>query len=304
MADTKNTTKRRKTPTKKKLEETTRIRIDKDRIEDFDSLDTSFLEGRVKEKAKRDKKYKKNLLREKNSKSFDFSIITNILSILILLAVIIALIFVLLNNTKTTTNKIKKENSSVKENIIVDDNYLFIGDFNTEKLNFDELDYHYNKIFDANYTSSELLNNIDSIYRYNPSIVFIEIGINDLNNGINEAEITTNLSEIIDGIKKHRKYTKIYIESIYPINNNLESYDDSIINREVTNEKIISLNKMIEELTKDKKVEFINIYDRLLDKDNLDEKYTDNGIYLNEEGYGKVLSILQREIDNEHVKDD
>ena len=60
---------------------------------------------------------------------------------------------------------------------------------------------------------------------------------------------------------------------------------------------------MIEELTKDKKVEFINIYDKLLDKDSLDEKYTDNGIYLNEEGYGKVLSILQREIDNEHVKD-
>ena len=303
MANTKNTTKRRKTPTKKKLEETTRIRIDKDRIEDFDSLDTSFLEGRVKEKAKRDKKYKKNLLREKNSKSFDFSIITNILSILILLCIIIALIFVLLNNTKTTTNKIKKENNPIKEKIIVDDNYLFIGDFNTEKLNFDELDYHYNKIFDANYTSSDLLNNIDSIYRYNPSIVFIEVGINDLNNGVNEAEITTNLSEIIDGIKKHRKYTKIYIESIYPINNNLESYDDTIINREVTNEKIISLNKMIEELTKDKKVEFINIYDKLLDKDSLDEKYTDNGIYLNEEGYGKVLSILQREIDNEHVKD-
>ena len=37
---------------KKELEQTTRIRIDKDRLNDYDSLDTSFLEGRLDKKSK------------------------------------------------------------------------------------------------------------------------------------------------------------------------------------------------------------------------------------------------------------
>lgn len=301
MANSKKTTKR-KTPSKSKLDITTRIRIDNDRLNDFDSLDTSFLEGRVEQKAKKDKKYKKKLLTSKNKKSIDLSIITNILSVLVLLGIIVGIVFLFFNNASTSNKKVKREKPVVEE-IKIDDNYLFVGDFNTERLDFNELDYHYVKVSGDGLKTSDLLENItDYIYHYNPSIVFIELGINDLNSGVNEADITTTLSEVIDGIKENRKYAKIYIESIYPINNTIEGYDPNILSSDLDNNKISSLNKLLEDLSKDKKVGFINIYDKLIEEGNLNTKYTDNGIYLNEEGYRKVLNLLQKEIDKENAK--
>ena len=294
---------KKRTPRKIKesIENTTRIRIDKERLNDVDSLDTSFLEGRV------DAKSKKKVLNSKpvKRKSVDLSILRNvILTVLFIVLLVVAVLALLNRSTDSSKPKVKKvtEEKVVK---IVDDNYIFVGDFHTDNLNFEDLDYHYTKLNNQDYKTEDLLNNLeDLVYRYNPSIVFIELGFNDLKDGVEAVDTVTNLSEIIDNIKKNRTYTKIYIESIYPINTDIENFDEDLINENVTNERINNLNEMIEELAKDKKVEYIDVYKELSLNDKLNEEYTDNGVYLNTNGYEKVLKLLKKVVDNNEIDED
>ena len=61
---------------------------------------------------------------------------------------------------------------------------------------------------------------------------------------------------------------------------------------------------MIEELAKDKKVEYIDVYKKLFLNDKLNEEYTDNGVYLNTNGYEKVLKLLKKVVDNNEIDED
>ena len=61
---------------------------------------------------------------------------------------------------------------------------------------------------------------------------------------------------------------------------------------------------MIEELAKDKKVEYIDVYKELSLNDKLNEEYTDNGVYLNTNGYEKVLKLLKKVVDNNEIDED
>ena len=295
--NTKKTVKTKKrVPNKVKeaIENTTRIRIDKDRLNDTASLDTSFLEGRV------DAQSRKRVLnsKPKNKKAIDLTILRNVILMVILLTLLILTVLALMNHStsKTKEPKVKKvkEEKIVK---IVDDNYLFVGDSYISNLNFDELDYHYNKLSDDNYTTEDVLNNINDIYRYNPSVVIIEVGRNDLEKGTEEVDIVTNMSEIIDGIKKNRLYAKIYVESLYPINTEVEGFDSENYNESINNERITGLNDMLKELAKDKKIEYIDAYKKMIVEDKLNSEYTDDGLSLNENGYVESWNLIRKVVD-------
>ena len=225
----KNTTRRKRVDeTKKQLESTTRIRIDKERLNDIDSLDTSFLEGRV------DAQNKKKVLnsKAKKEKSFDFTILRNVIGVAILIVLLILVVLALMNHSSDGNKKVRiKKVTEEKIVEVVDDNYLFVGDFHTNELNFDELDYHYTKLVDDSCVTEDVLNGIDTIYRYNPSIVFIELGINDLDSNTESVDTITNLSEIIDGIKELCDDKKVeYIDV------NKELLDDDKLNEEYTDD--------------------------------------------------------------------
>ena len=292
----KGTTKKKRVSNKIKetIENTTKIRIDKERLNDTSSLDTSFLEGRV------DAQSRRKVLNSKvsNKKSIDLSIFRNIVIMILLLVLLIVTVLTLMNHSTTEVKEPKvKKVKEEKTVTIVDNNYLFVGDRYTEGLNFEDLDYHYTKLVDTNYTTEDVLNEIDSIYRYNPSKVFIELGIVDLKNGAESIDIVTNLSEIIDGIKKNRTYAKIYVESIYPINTEIEGFEGE------ANERIVNLNKLIKELAKDKDVEYIDVYNKLVLYDKLNTEYTEDGESLNEQGYEQVWNLLRKVVDENGGKE-
>ena len=278
---------------KEKLENTTRIRVDKERLDDTTSLDTSFLEGRV------DAQSKRKVLNSKasNKKTLDFTILRNIVLILFLIILLVLVVLALMRHSTSEPKEVVKKVKEEKIVNMVDDNYIFIGDSHTVNLNFDDLDYHYTKLADDNYTVEDVLDNIEDVYRYNPSVVFIELGYNDLNEDLENVDIVTNLSEIIDGIKENRPYAKIYVESVYPINSEIETFDSDLVNEKVNNENITDLNSMIKSLSKDKKVNYIDIYKEISLDDKLNEEYTDNGLSLNERGYEKVWNLLRKVVD-------
>lgn len=276
------------------IENTTKIRIDKDRLNDTSSLDTSFLEGRV------DAQSRRKVLNSKssNKKTIDLTILRNILLMVLLLVLLIITVLALMKHS-TNEPKEEKVKEVEKEKIVtkMDNSYLFVGDSYVNNLNFEELDFHYIKISDDNYTTEDILNDIETIYRYNPSHIFIEVGMNDLKTGVEDNEIVTNISEIIDGIKENRPYAKIYLESIYPINTEMEEFDQESLPRNISNEYIMNINDMLKELSNDKKIEYLDIYKDLIEDEELNTEYTNDGVSLNNTGYEEVWNLIRKVVD-------
>ena len=272
-----------------------------DRFKDIDNLDTSFVDGKLKRK-----KLSKDLeeiekervaiddVPPRVRKHYDYKKI--VIPILFLL---VGLIVGFLIAYTPNENKTEKEEKTV--NTVVDDNYLFVGDFYFNQYDIEE-SFIQTKFVNNNKeenTSSDILENINSnIYQYNPSDVFILIGINDLDQGILSGEINDNIKSIIKGIKENRSGAKIYVLSLLPINDS----DNEIIKKKyisnLSNKEIVDTNSLIEKTCENEKVEYVDIYNELVDEDGLlNIKYTTNGLYLNDVGYQMITDVL-----NDYIK--
>lgn len=271
------------------------VRMDKERINDIETLDTSFLEGRITKKKNKD-------VREKilNNKDNKYGKYLKLGLVVLAIVVVIVGVYFFIKGIGKQLDKIeyKSEHKDIVTpsptiEVDMDNNYLFIGTFNTNRLDFND-DYHYIKVSEDNYNTNHILDDMTTqVYRYNPTYVFIELGINELYVESNK-DFVDRLGKIIDGIKENRPYAKIYVESIYPINRNDENFDNTLIKEYIDNEMIYTVNKDIKKMVESKEVEYLDLYSLLIEDDNLINDYTDNGVYLNDRGLKVVYDEINK----------
>lgn len=279
--------------TKKVVEDTTRIRITEDRINDADSIDVSFIDGN------KNKINKEKILKEKKDHSFLYGILKTLVLFLIV-AVLFVFAFMYARDNNLLENvfhikpqvKVKVEEKEVKT---MDYNYVFIGDYHTEGLEFDNFYKPYVKISNDSYTTSDILDDLkENIYVYNPTHVFIELGSNDLVDENSISELVNNLKRIVRGIQNNRSLATIYVESLYPVNDTVDDF-----NSDISIELIKKTNIEIKSMCKDLDINYIDMYEELVEDDLLKKEYTDDGIKLNSDGYKKVFKVINRYIENE-----
>lgn len=225
-------------------------------------------------------------------------LITRRSKLIFIINIILLIICVIISSLFCLTIKSNKQENPYDIKVKNNDNFVFLGDSITDwypiKELYDDLPIINSGV--AGYTTDDILENLDDMVTiYNPTKVFILIGTNDIEKDKSEEEISKNIKKIVDNILKKRPNTKIYIESIYPINNT----DDEKINHDMVgkrdNKKIRNINKKIKKYCESKNYTYINMYDELLDKDgNLDLKYTEEGLHLTDLGYLKVTKVLYR----------
>lgn len=190
----------------------------------------------------------------------------------------------------------KEKEKTKKDEINKYENIVFLGDSITEFYPIDEIygDLPIIKSGIAGYRTDDLLPKLEEmVYRYNPTSVYLLIGTNDLlwNKDEDKEKAISNIKKIVENIKNNRKKTKIYIESIYPVNVDSDSTRNMVGYRE--NETIIEVNKEIEEYCRENNYIYINMYDELTDEDgNLNKKYTNDGLHPNSLGYAKITRVL------------
>ena len=175
----------------------------------------------------------------------------------------------------------------------MDDNYLFLGDSITYIY---KLDKYYQDLPVVNSgingdTAEGILKDMEErVYRYNPSKVFLLIGTNQIEKESVE-EVYDSIIKIINKIHSNRRYAKIYVESVYPVNVNI----DSSMVKGRDNEKIKKLNKKLEKYCVEHELTYINLYDKLVDKDgNFDESYTYDGLHPNDNGYKVITKEIKK----------
>lgn len=123
-----------------------------------------------------------------------------------------------------------------------------------------------------------------------PAKVFILIGINDISRNIPDSVILNNYKKIVAEIKTRSPRTKIYFQTLMPVNNEFTQFK----NHYNKDEHIGWLNEQIKILGKKEKFTVIDLHPYFLNADKkLDKKYTEEGLHLNAEGYKLWAKILK-----------
>jgi lysophospholipase L1-like esterase len=139
-----------------------------------------------------------------------------------------------------------------------------------------------------------VLERLDEVTAGKPAKVFVLIGINDMARNIPDSVILANYEKIIHRIKKESPATRIYFNTLLPVNNSFP--DKNHFNKD---EHIAALNAGLRKIAAREKITLIDIHDHFLDKDKkLDKQYTYDGLHLNAAGYTHWASLLKPHIAN------
>ncbi len=121
--------------------------------------------------------------------------------------------------------------------------------------------------------------------------LFILCGVNDISQDYDNDYIYNNYKKIVHRVKTESPDTKIYFQSLLPVNNSFGRYK-KLTGKE---KQIEQLNKKIKKLCKDEDIQFINLYPSfLISKRLLDPRYTTDGLHLIEPGYDVWVSIIRK----------
>ncbi|KAB8317403.1 G-D-S-L family lipolytic protein [Tolypothrix campylonemoides VB511288] len=140
-------------------------------------------------------------------------------------------------------------------------------------------------------TTDLILNRLDTILASQPQKVFLMVGINDLlglGKTVKTIEQTILVySAILTEFKNKLPNTKVFIQSVLPVNNKTTRYWQD-------NNNILQLNLQLKNLAKEFSYEYIDVYSHLSDSEQkLDICYTEDGLHLNGRGYLKWKQAVE-----------
>jgi lysophospholipase L1-like esterase len=136
-----------------------------------------------------------------------------------------------------------------------------------------------------------VLERLDEVTEGKPAKVFILIGINDIARNIPDSVILQNYQKIITRIKKASPSTKIYFQTLMPVNNEFTQFK-SHYNKD---EHILYVNEELRKMAAREKITLIDLHPHFLNADKkLDKRYTEEGLHINAEGYKVWAGILKK----------
>jgi lysophospholipase L1-like esterase len=145
-------------------------------------------------------------------------------------------------------------------------------------------------------TSVELLENLDAhVLNLEPKKLFLLIGTNDLGNGASAEDTAETIKKICVKIPTVCPETKIYLISVYPVDNSREAGRTFQGPAVRNNEAIRRLNHLLQKYSGSiAGLEFLDIHSLLANNEgNIQEAYSTDGLHLSIEGYQLVTSFLK-----------
>ena len=167
---------------------------------------------------------------------------------------------------------------------------VFLGDSLTESF---DLQKHFgrndlrNRGMSGDLTD-HVLYRLEEITNARPAKVFIMIGINDITQGYEPDHILANITRILNEFKEKSPVTRLFVQSILPINHHKLFLEKSI------NADIYRFNLRLKSLCENLQVTFLDFHtDFLNNVGEMDEKFTYDGVHLSETGYIHWAGLLQ-----------
>lgn len=127
-----------------------------------------------------------------------------------------------------------------------------------------------------------------------PAKLFLLIGVNDVSHDLSTDSIVGLIDKTLTRIQKESPKTKVYLQSLLPINESFGRY------KRLTGKtyQIPEINARLEALAKEKKIDFIDLYPLFIEKGTnvLRKELTNDGLHLNEEGYGIWVKAIKKKM--------
>lgn len=146
---------------------------------------------------------------------------------------------------------------------------IFLGNSLTEHFPLAEL-LHDTRIRNRGISGQgimQVINRLNEVTEGKPKKIFIEIGINDLLNDQPIDSVKKNYSLLIRKIREASPLTVIYLQSLLPTSFAVKGKTGGAL------ENIKLVNVYLQEISDNKQIKFINLFDAFCDGKGLDPKY-------------------------------
>ena len=124
---------------------------------------------------------------------------------------------------------------------------------------------------------------IDPILKGKPAKIFLLTGVNDVSHDLTADSILVMYKKLVSKIKSDSPKTKLYIQSILPVNDEFTRFPKVHNKTQV----ILDINKGLKQLAKENGYIYIDLYTHFIapGTQSFDKKYTNDGLHLLGPGY-------------------
>ena len=137
--------------------------------------------------------------------------------------------------------------------------------------------------------TSGVLNRLDEVYNRFPAKVFLLIGINDLARNISPDSVVKNILWINALIKERSPQTKLYIQSLFPVNEKFGKFGGHTAKRN----EVLKVNQLLFDSAERYGYRYVDVFSSLVDSTGrMDAAYTNDGLHLTGAGYQKWKAVI------------
>ena len=132
---------------------------------------------------------------------------------------------------------------------------------------------------------------IDPILKGKPAKIFLLTGVNDVSHDLTADSILVMYKKLVSKIKSDSPKTKLYIQSILPVNDEFTRFPKVHNKTQV----ILDINKGLKQLAKENGYIYIDLYTHFIapGTQSFDKKYTNDGLHLLGPGYLVWKEVLK-----------
>ena len=157
--------------------------------------------------------------------------------------------------------------------------------------------FFYAKILNRGFSgdvTDGVLDRLEEVIESKPSAIFIMIGVNDLARGRSVDYIVSNYRQILEKIVSDSKDSKIYIQSVLPVNDEFQKFKNHVNKTK----QILSVNKNLKRLSNQYSAKYIDLFQLFaMENNKLNPKYSNDGLHLTGDGYLLWKSIVEKYIE-------
>lgn len=190
-----------------------------------------------------------------------------------------------------TTVKAAEQNISNKSraNKNVLNESMFLGDSITESISFYDFLDESRVVGIKGLAIYDAKNHLDSIVKSKPRYLFILLGSNDLEGGMDSKDFKKNYKNLIEIIKSKSPTTNIYVQSILPVKKSVENKQPNL-----STTRVNSFNETLIELAEEEKINYLDV-SAILDSSNKD-LYEPDGIHFKYNFYELWTNFIKNNV--------
>lgn len=142
--------------------------------------------------------------------------------------------------------------------------------------------------------TSGLLKRLNLLDELKPQTIFVMVGINDLIKGASDKQLLENYGKVLAALKEKQPEVEIVVQSILPHGGDRMTVDDREQALQVSNDRIVQLNRKLKDLAAARNVKFLDLNPVFTDADGLlRATLSTDGLHLNDQGYAVWQAAMQ-----------